>query len=389
MIRAGSSLIKGAEASAGERAAREAASGLGRPGIAFVFVSGQGREELEATLDGVRGALPGTTVIGCSGGGVVGTGEEVEGEPAVSVLAVESDPASVSIEPFLIPLTGQGAKDGDALATSLSGKIKGSAERAALVLLADPFRFDAKPLLARLRERQPKLPMIGGLAAGPGEEIPVFSGGEVATHAAAGAVLSGPGLRTTVAVAQGCRPLGRAGRATRSEKNLLFEVDGEPALDRLREAVEAGRETKGGAIFCGLGLETLSAPTGSGDYLARNILGVDPKTGAVAVAEVIPPGASVSFLVRDADSAREDLRARVRELHTAFTKKPPAFGLYFDCLGRGEGLYGESHVDAGIIEEELGEFPLAGFFGNGELAPLLGANLLHNYTGALVLFGEV
>lgn len=163
-------------------------------------------------------------------------------------------------------------------------------------------------------------------------------------------------------------------------------MDGEPAIKRLRAALASSGASR--AIFCGLGLESLRAPVGSEDYIARNILGVDPKTGAVAVAEVVPPGSTVSFLARDAESAREDLTARVRELRAAFTRRPPAFGLYFDCVGRGEGLYGEAGVDARIIREELGEFPLAGFFGNGELAPLLGANLLHNYTGALALFGD-
>jgi small ligand-binding sensory domain FIST len=93
----------------------------------------------------------------------------------------------------------------------------------------------------------------------------------------------------------------------------------------------------------------------------------------------------VSFLVRDADAAREDLAARVRELKAALGGRPPAFGLYFDCLGRGAGLYGEPGVDAAIIREHLGEFPLGGFFGNGELAPFMGSNLVHNYTGVLVL----
>ncbi len=384
MIRASSTLVKGEGVSTAEGAAKAVARDLGKTTVAFLFASGQDPEDLEEIVEATRDALEGAPVIGCTGGGVVGTGEEVEGEAAIALVAVETD-EQVSVEPVFAKLAGDGARDGDAVSAKLGGKIRGSAERAAFVLLADPMSFDAKPLLARLREKQPKLPVIGGLSAARGDSMPVFAGEEHSTRALAGAVLSGPGLKTTVAVAQGCRPIGRSGRVTRADKNLLYEVDGEPVLVRLKEAIEAA---EGRALFCGLGYESLRMPSMSDDYLARNILGVEPKAGAVAIAEVIPPGSTMSFLVRDAEAAREDLAARVRELRSAFTKKPPAFGLYFDCLGRGAGLYDEEGVDAGIIKDALGDFPLAGFFGNGELAPFLGTNLLHNYTGALVLFGE-
>jgi small ligand-binding sensory domain FIST len=385
VIRAGSSIVQGAGAAAAKEAARSAVRGLDGAGCAFVFASGHDADELEEALDAAQEALPGVVLVGCVGGGVVGTGEEVEHEPAISIAVLATDD-SVSIEPVFLELSGSGSKDGDALARALEGKIKGSMDRAALVLLADPMAFDGKPLLGRLREKVPKLPVLGGLAASSkGDDMPVFAGKERGTRALAGAVLSGPGLRATVAVAQGTRPLEQGGRVTRAEKNLVLEVDGKPAIERFKEAAASA---KGRTLFCGLGVASFRAPLASEDYLARNIIGVDPRSGAVAIAEIVPPGSTICFLARDAEAAREDLSTRVRELRAAYTRARPAFGLYFDCMGRGSGLYGEAGVDARIIEEELGSFPLAGFFGNGELAPFLGTNLVHNYTGALVLFGE-
>lgn len=384
MIRASSSLERGEGPTSATKAARAIARELEKPSLAFLFTSGQDPDDLEEVVAAASHALGGAPVVGCVGGGVIGTGDEVEGEPAISLLAIETD-EQVTHAPIFAKLQGEGARDADTLATKLAGRIKGPAERAALILLADPMRFDAKALLARLREQQPRLPVFGGLAASSGDSLPVFAGAECSGHALAGVALSGPGLRTTVAVAQGCRPVGTAGRVTRAEKNLLFEIDGEPALGRLKEAIELAGSR---ALFCGLGLESLRMPSGTEDYLARNIVGVDPKAGAVAIAEIVPPGSPVSFLVRDASAAREDLAARVHELKAGFKRRPPAFGLYFDCVGRGAGLYDEAGVDASIIRDALGDFPLAGFFGNGELAPFLGTNLLHNYTGALVLFGE-
>lgn len=388
MMRAGSSLGKGAGAEVARAAAREAVRDLGRASLAFVFASGHDEDELEDALAGVREVLGATPIVGGTGGGVVGTDDEVEGEPAISILAVEAEAGSVDLSPFFLPLTGEGPRDADALAAKLEGRFRGQLERSALVLLPDPFVFDAKPLFARLREKLPKLPVVGGLAASnQAKEAPVFAGTERAGHAAAGALLSGPRLRATVAVAQGCRPVLAASKVTRSDRNLLYELDGAPAIHRLRAALEAAHAT-GGDLFCGLGLESSSLLASGSDYLARNILGVDPKTGAVGIGEIVPPGSTVCFLVRDADAAREDLAARVSELKAAYMKKPAAFGLYFDCLGRGTGLYGETGVDASIIRETLGDIPLAGFFGNGELAPFLGTNLVHNYTGVLVLVGE-
>ncbi|MBI3723607.1 FIST C-terminal domain-containing protein [bacterium] len=388
MIRAGAGLGRGEPTGAAREAARAAVSRVEKPTGAFVFTSGLDEDELEPALAAARSELGGASVVGCSGGGVVATDSEVEGEPAVSIVAFSAPERELSFEPFLQPLAGSGARDADALAARLSGKLRGHAERSVLVLLADPLRFEGKPLLARLREKMGKLPVVGGLAAttAPAQGMPVFCEDDVSAHAASGALLSGPGLRAVVAVAQGCRPIVEAGRVTRSEKNLLLELDGKPAIERLKVAIEAAQPL-GGALFCGLGLDPVAMPLAGDDYLARNILGVDPKTGAVAVAEIVPQGSTVCFLVRDAQTARDDLRARARELKAAFPRTPPAFALYFDCLGRGAGLYGEGGVDASIIREQLA-VPLAGFFGNGELAPFLGTNLVHNYTGVLLLVGE-
>jgi small ligand-binding sensory domain FIST len=385
MIRAGSGLsTDGDAATAGRQAAREACADLEHPSVAFVFASGFDEGSLAEALDAAQESLKGAVAVGCSGGGVVGRDREVEGEAAVSIVAVESS-ADVALEPYRVKLTGKGSKDADALFAEISGKVRGSWERSSLVLLSDPFALEARPFFARLRDRSSKLAVTGGLAAGAGsnEGVPVFGCGQRSTQAAAGVVLSGARLRATVAVAQGCRPIGQTARATRSEQNFIYELDGEPAIEVLKRAIEALGSPS--PIFCGLGLESFGTALATGDYLARNIVGVDPKRGAVAVAEVVPQGSWVTFLLRDAETARADLDARVRELKAALGRERPAFGLYFDCLGRGASFYGEPGVDVGIIREHLGDFPLAGFFGNGELAPFLGANFVHNYTGVLLL----
>ena len=141
-------------------------------------------------------------------------------------------------------------------------------------------------------------------------------------------------------------------------------------------------------IFAGLAMDPAKSPLERGDFLVRNLMGVDAQSGAVAVAELVRVGQTIQFQLRDAAASREDLQATLASLRARLNGRRPVFGCYFNCAGRGQGLYGEPDHDVTVIREALGEFPLAGFFGNGELAPVGHQNFFHNYTGALLLIPE-
>jgi small ligand-binding sensory domain FIST len=96
----------------------------------------------------------------------------------------------------------------------------------------------------------------------------------------------------------------------------------------------------------------------------------------------------VQFQIRDAEASRDDLRSMLDDVAARLSGRRPAFGCYFDCAGRGRGLFGVPDHDVTLIRERLGDFPLIGFFGNGEFAPIGRRNFFHNYTGALVVFPE-
>ena len=133
-------------------------------------------------------------------------------------------------------------------------------------------------------------------------------------------------------------------------------------------------------------MDPAKSPLGRGDFLVRNLIGVDRASGSVGVAEPVRVGQTIQFQLRDAPAAAADLRATLGGMAAALGGRAPAFGLYFNCAGRGQGLFGAADHDIGLIREALGEFPLAGFFGNGEFAPVGGRNHFHNYTGVLVVF---
>ena len=112
----------------------------------------------------------------------------------------------------------------------------------------------------------------------------------------------------------------------------------------------------------------------------RNLIGVDPRNGAVAVAERLRVGQQVQFQLRDAVASRQELR---QLLHSqAMVSARPLAGLLFVCLGRGKGLYGEADGDVRIAQEEFPGLPVAGAFCNGEIGPVGGSTYLHGYTAS-------
>ncbi len=87
------------------------------------------------------------------------------------------------------------------------------------------------------------------------------------------------------------------------------------------------------------------------------------------------------FCKRDGDSARQDMLRMLNELAKRVGGTVKA-GVYFTCLGRGRYQFGASSQELKMIRDELGDFPLVGFFANGEISH----NRLYGYTGVLTLF---
>jgi small ligand-binding sensory domain FIST len=213
---------------------------------------------------------------------------------------------------------------------------------------------------------------------------------EAVQGALAGVALSG--LAPVIGVAQGCAPIGEPYVITRAEANVIERIGNRPALEVLGEAIralpDAETRIRRAGVFAGLAMDPAKSPLERGDFLVRNLVGADQSRGALAVAEPVRVGQTVQFQLRDAEASREDLRAMLESVAGRLHGRRPAFGCYFDCAGRGRGLFGVPDHDVTLIRERLGAFPLVGFLGNGEFAPIGRRNFFHNYTGALVVFPE-
>src|SRR5919112_1566287 len=297
------------------------ALGSGPVTLAVAFVTPHFAEFYERLHKVLREALGPETLLGCSAGGVIGGGEEVERLPAVTLTAARLP--DVAVRTF--HLDGGVLPDLDGPPDSWERLV--GAERSQepqFVLLADPFTSRPEALLAGLDYAFPGSAKIGGLASGgtsPGLNV-LFLDGEVHTSGIVGAALSGNVLVDTV-VAQGCRPVGPLMQITDCKENILYELD----------------QT---ALFVGVVMSEFEEEPKAGDFLIRNLIGIDPKSGAVAVGEYLGEGMRIRFHLRDAEASAQDLHAVLTDYESALPRKDEVSGaLLFSCLGRGEYLYGK------------------------------------------------
>jgi small ligand-binding sensory domain FIST len=259
-----------------------------------------------------------------------------------------------------------------------------------LLVLGEPFSFPPEVLLELVNDEHPGVPVIGGMASTasqPGENRLLLSGTAVDTGAVA-VLLHGP-LRVRTLVSQGCRPIGHPLVITRAERNVIMQLGGEPAYQRLVEVFQTLATREQDLVRRGLHLGRVVSEYlehfGQGDFLVRNVLGLDANSGAIAVGDYFRTGQTVQFHVRDWETADGELRQLLAATRQDAAEQPRG-GLLFTCNGRGTRLFPEPHHDAHVIHEAWREMPLAGFFAAGELGPIGGRNFMHGFTASLAIF---
>jgi small ligand-binding sensory domain FIST len=412
VIRAGAGL---SIATSTERAAREAAGAAASAmrlhaedaafdaALAFAFVTTSHLSQIDRLLQIVCHETGAPDVVGCTGYGVLGMGVEIEALPGVAVLAVGGQGLRVCT--FLE--TGLQGNDG-AVAAAIARRVRpalpppASTDAALLVVLPDAFNLRPGCFLGGIERElegtspgSPPVAVVGGVAAedGPSRTTHQFGNGKCETNGVAGALVSGPFVVETN-LTQSCRPHGALRTVTRASGNVIYEIDGRPAFEVFTEVarpplIEDLRRAMS-FVFVGIPLDPQARKLARGEYLVRNVLGADAGAGALVVAEPVAPGGHIGFVLRDADGAREDLKGMLGEIDSSLAARSlrPRLGLYFNCSARGRSLYGYTDIDAAYLQRGLGEIPLAGFFGNGEITAYGGRARLHGYSGVLTLLCE-
>lgn len=368
-----------------EEAVREAARRIevsmqgDRVDLLVVFVTPHHAEHYAAVPALLRQRFPGAAIVGCSASAVSAGPQEVEEGPGLAVTAAHLPDTEISVfhcEPGSSGLSQEQWVDVvgvDPLA------------QPALILLPEPFDTASGPLLAELDRAYPHSPKLGGIASGgqePGSVV-LFADGFVHRQGVVGVALVGDVQMDTV-VAQGARPVGPPFVVTGGEGTHVNSLDGDPVLEVLQR-VYNGLSAADQAVFQRQPMVGL-CPTqavGPGDYLIRAVVGVRREDGIMAVAGAVEVGQRLRFHVRDAASARDELRALLKE-----TRRGHRYdgALLFSCLGRGSAFFGQPDHDARALQAAIGPLPAVGFMANGEIGPVKGTTHLHGYTASIALF---
>lgn len=347
----------------------------GRPDAALLFVTGPFAGAIEDIAATVRTLLEPTSLIGATAAGVLAADREVEGEAAVSLLAMRFGPVLRHAD---VPVT-------QVVRLERPGDLD-PPPGSTVVVLADPFSFPAEDVARAVSGGANGVTVVGAMASaggGPGGNL-LVADGRVVTSGAVGLMLP-PGVGVTPIVSQGCRPIGEPLVVTRSSGNLIEEIAGQPALDRLLAQVDAAspddRRSMARAQLVGIALDERKVDLEPSDFLVRSILGADKARRAVAVDHEVAIGSIVQFQVRDAASADADLRDLLADAGGDAA-------LVFPDVGKGTALHGHPHHDASVVHQHLEGGAVAGMFAAGEIAPLGGRHIAHVGATCVLLFDD-
>lgn len=364
--------------------------GKQEPDLLIAFVSTQHAAHFDELPRLLQREFESSLLFGCCATGVIGGGREVEDRPALSLTGavlpgvrlkgVHLDAAQMP------PVYAQTRVWEDAMHLTAS-------QDPAFLILADPFTCETESFVRGLDRTYPNAAKVGGLASGArqaGGSV-LYLGDEVHRTGAVALALTG-NIRIDTIVAQGCRPVGDPMFVTLAHENLIRELDGRSPREVLallfEQLTPADRELFGQSLFLGMAMRADANQYVPGDFLIRNILGMDPQSGALWVSTHVPNNSVVQFHLRDASASAYDLERALSQYRAAAVAPAASGALLFSCAGRGIGLYGQADHDSDAFRRLVADVPLGGCFCDGEIGPVQNATYLHGYTSAFALFGE-
>ena len=246
------------------------------------------------------------------------------------------------------------------------------------VVHGDPRNPKTPIFIAELAEAIHDGFLVGGLTSSRGPHFQIAGG---LTEGGVSGVLFSAQVSVATAHTQGCTPPGQQHEITECQDNIAIRIDDRPALDVFNEDVgeilARDPARAAGYIFAGFPIKG----SDTGDYIVRNLVGVDPERKLLAVGDYLNAGDTIVFCRRDTRTAFEDLLRMLRDIKNRLGR-PAKGGVYYSCLGRGAHMFGENSEELKTIRQELGDIPLVGFFANGEISN----NRLYGFTGVLTLF---
>ncbi|WP_066426447.1 FIST N-terminal domain-containing protein [Anabaena sp. 4-3] len=383
---------------------QRAVSSLTAPAdLGLVFISSAFASEYSRVLPLLAEQLSVPVLIGCSGGGVIGTAasgqtQELEAEAALSLTLAHLP--GVDLQVFHVVAEDLPDLDSSPDAWIDLVGVEPSA-KPQFILLSSAFSSGVNDLLQGLDFAYPGSVILGGQASagGLGGRLALFCHDAAGNQhqclyrdGTVGLALSGNIVLDTI-VAQGCKPIGEPVQVTKAERNIILEIDEKVPLMVLRDLIaslsEQERMLAQHSLFVGVAMDEFKLSLQQGDFLIRSILGVDPTGGAIAIGDIVRPGQRLQFHLRDAQASAEDLQFLLERYQQQGSPNAAAAALMFSCVGRGEGLYGKPNFDSGLFKTYLPDIPVGGFFCGGEIGPVGGRTFIHGYTSVFGICREL
>lgn len=389
-----------------------------QPTLGWVYLTDDLAAEASVVLAGLHHRLPNVAWVGAVGVGVLANEVEYADEPALVVMVCNLPAENFRLFHGRQPLPALSSWRHSGPLRELVGDKIGAWHTHTAQVHADGQTPDLPDLLAELAERTETGFLFGGLSAGraanhvhlaldPHGADPMGQSAQTPDQGLWQGGLSGVAfdqrVRIVSRVTQGCEPVGPRREVTACERNIVYELDGQPALQCLlqdlgvnttvtapdwpRDALPRMRATLVGISEADEALMAHGAHFGA-DTRVRHLIGLDPARQGLAVSDMITPGMQLAFCQRHAQAARQDLIRICAEIREEFDPtdhpgRPPAGAIYISCAGRGGHHFGAPHAEMAIIAHALGDIPLVGFFAGGEIA----RHHLYGYTGILSVFG--
>ncbi len=357
---------------------RDACNGLAsrlgtipKPGsLGFVYAHHAFANDMNRIVAHLRAATAVEHWVGTLGLGVCSTNLEVYDEPSIAVLVTDIPETDFQILP---------SAEKDLADTAAERQVRrGKMDARFAIVHGDPRNQHIAEVIDALAHSMAEGYLVGGLTSSEHDQVQLA---DKATEGGLSGVLLSSAVPLATGLSQGCTLIGSKHKITSCQRNILVELDGNPALEVFKKDIGEvlARDLKriSGYIFAALPV----SGSDTGDYLVRNIIGIDPDQNLIGIGDLLEPGTTLQFAKRDAQTARLDLTRMVEKLVKRLPG-PPKGALYHTCLGRGRNLFGDDSDELKLIGERLPGVPLIGFYANGEISH----NRLYGYTGVLTVF---
>jgi hypothetical protein len=337
----------------------------------------------------LRGMFPAAHILGCSTGGQINNNDINDDEITAAAIGFEATPLRLCCHNIDGP---QQSRDcGEAIGRALNAD-----DLAGVFVLSDGLNVNGSELVAGITKAiGAKIPLTGGLAGDGAEFHETLVGGDCAPRArlVAGIGFYGPAIRIGHGSAGGWDLFGPRRRVTRSAGNVLFELDGEPALDLYERYLgpEEAKGLPGSALLFPIQVHDTERPDSA---VVRTVLAVDHDARSMTFAGDVPQGWTAQLMRGNFDRLAAGAADAARQARTGLNANgtEERFSILVSCIGR-RLLMGQRTTDeTEAAGAELGEDTLRlGFYSYGEISPHAKSGVceLHNQTMTVTTLAEV